>query len=56
MTGWDLNPRILGIVPKTYKVVPFKGMTWINDAHYMVIPKGVAPERALSMLSSLNGI
>jgi len=45
MTGWDLNPRILGIVPKSYKVVPFKGMTWINDAHYMVIPKGVSAEK-----------
>ena len=45
MTGWDLNPRILGIVPKSYKVTPFKGMTWINDAHYMVVPKGVAPEK-----------
>ncbi|HMK67328.1 MAG TPA: extracellular solute-binding protein, partial [Stellaceae bacterium] len=38
MTGWDLNPRILQIVPKNYKVQPFKGMTWVNDAHYMVIP------------------
>ncbi len=45
MTGWDLNPRILGIVPKSYKVVPFKGMTWVNDAHYMVIPKGVSAEK-----------
>jgi putative spermidine/putrescine transport system substrate-binding protein len=45
MTGWDLNPRILGIVPKEFKVAPFKGMTWVNDAHYMVIPKGVAPEK-----------
>ena len=45
MTGWDLNPRILGIVPKAYKVAPFKGMTWVNDAHYMVIPKGVSPEK-----------
>jgi len=45
MTGWDLNPRILGIVPKSYKVTPFKGMTWINDAHYMVVPKGLAPEK-----------
>jgi putative spermidine/putrescine transport system substrate-binding protein len=42
MTGWDLNPRILGIVPKSYKVTPFKNMTWVNDAHYMVIPKGVS--------------
>ncbi|MGE5170670.1 MAG: ABC transporter substrate-binding protein [Rudaea sp.] len=45
MTGWDLNPRILGIVPKSYKVAPFKGMTWVNDAHYMVIPKGVPKDK-----------
>ncbi len=50
MTGWDLNPRILGIVPKDYKVTPLKGMTWINDAHYMVIPKGVAPEKVAVIL------
>ena len=52
MTGWDLNPRILGIVPKSYKVAPFKGMTWINDAHYMVIPKGV-PADKLSVVLDL---
>src|SRR5215212_1495764 len=40
MTGWDINPRVLGIVPKDFKVTPMKGMTWINDAHYMVVPKG----------------
>jgi putative spermidine/putrescine transport system substrate-binding protein len=45
MTGWDINPRVLGIVPKEFKVAPLKGMTWINDAHYMVVPKGVSPER-----------
>ena len=45
MTGWDLNPRILGIVPKSYKVAPFQHMTWVNDAHYMVIPKGVPAEK-----------
>lgn len=41
MTGWDINPRVLGIVPKDFKVTPIKGMTWVNDAHYMVVPKGV---------------
>ncbi len=50
MTGWDLNPRILGIVPKNFKVTPFKNMTWVNDAHYMAIPKGVAPERLAIVL------
>jgi len=51
MTGWDLNPRILGIVPKDFKVTPLKGMTWINDAHYMVVPKGVPPEKLAVVLA-----
>jgi putative spermidine/putrescine transport system substrate-binding protein len=50
MTGWDINPRVLGIVPKDFKVTPIKGMTWINDAHYMVIPKGVPPEKVAVVL------
>jgi putative spermidine/putrescine transport system substrate-binding protein len=50
MTGWDLNPRILGIIPKEFKVTPFKNMTWVNDAHYMAIPKGVAPEKLAVVL------
>ena len=50
VTGWDINPRVLGIVPKGYKVAPFKGMTWVNDALYMVIPKGVAPEKVAVVL------
>jgi len=50
MTGWDVNPRVLGIVPKDFKVTPFKGMTWVNDAHYMVVPKGVAPDRLAVIL------
>jgi putative spermidine/putrescine transport system substrate-binding protein len=50
MTGWDINPRVLGIVPKDYKVTPLKGMTWINDAHYMVVPKGVTPDKLAVLL------
>ncbi|MEO8536502.1 MAG: extracellular solute-binding protein, partial [Betaproteobacteria bacterium] len=50
MTGWDLNPRVLGIVPKAYKVTPFKGMTWVNDAHYMVVPKGIPAEKLAVVL------
>ncbi|MFO1308103.1 MAG: extracellular solute-binding protein [Burkholderiales bacterium] len=45
MTGWDINPRVLGIVPKEFKVAPFKGMTWVNDAHYIVVPRGVPADR-----------
>ena len=50
MTGWDLNPRILSIVPKSYKVTPFKNMTWVNDAHYMAVPKGIPPEKLAVVL------
>jgi len=50
MTGWDINPRVLGIVPKDYKVAPLKGMTWVNDAHYMVVPKGVPPAKLAVIL------
>ncbi len=50
MTGWDINPRALGIVPKDYKVTPFKNMTWVNDAHYMAVPKGLTPEKLAVVL------
>ena len=50
MTGWDINPRALGIVPKDFKVMPFKGMTWVNDAQYMVVPKGVPAEKMAVIL------
>jgi len=52
VTGWDINPRALGIVPAEFKVQPFEGMTWVNDAHYMVIPKGV-PKEKLDVLYKL---
>jgi putative spermidine/putrescine transport system substrate-binding protein len=54
MTGWDLNPRIMGIVPKSFKVVPFKGMTWVNDAHYMAIPKGVPADKVAVVLDLMK--
>jgi putative spermidine/putrescine transport system substrate-binding protein len=56
MTGWDINPRALGIVPKAYKVANFRNMTWVDDTQYMMIPKGLAPERlavALDLMAFL---
>jgi putative spermidine/putrescine transport system substrate-binding protein len=43
-TGWDINPRALGTVPNTVKVGLLQPMTWVTDAQYAVIPKGVSPE------------
>jgi putative spermidine/putrescine transport system substrate-binding protein len=45
VTGWDINPRVLGVVPKAYKVAAFRGMTWVNDTHYIAIPKGLSAEK-----------
>lgn len=45
VTGWDINPRALGIVPADFKIQPFDNFTWVTDAHYMVVPKGVSAEK-----------
>lgn len=52
VTGWDINPRALGIVPAEFRIQAFDNMTWVNDAHYMVIPKGV-PKDKLDVLFKL---
>lgn len=52
--GWDINPRVLGIVPKEAGVFFLKGYHWILDAHYLCIPKGVAPEKVAVLLDMAN--
>src|SRR5450432_1459473 len=37
MTGWDINPRALGVVPKEYKVAAFDNMTWVNDTQFLMV-------------------
>ena len=54
VTGWDINPRALGIVPAEFKVAAFDNMTWVNDAHYMVVPKGVSKEKLAVLLKLMN--
>jgi putative spermidine/putrescine transport system substrate-binding protein len=43
-TGWDINPRALGQVPAGVKVGFLEGMTWVTDAQYAVIPRGVSAD------------
>lgn len=54
VTGWDINPRALGIVPATFKVQSFDKFTWVNDAHYMVVPKGVPKEKMDVIVKLIN--
>lgn len=50
--GWDINPRILGVVPKEMGIFMLDGTHWLPDTQFMCIPKGVAPEK-LSVLLKL---
>jgi putative spermidine/putrescine transport system substrate-binding protein len=53
-TGWDINPRVLGIVPKSAEVFSLNGFHWVADAHYMCVPKGVAPAKIPVLLDLMN--
>ena len=44
--GWDLNPRILGVVPKEAQIGTLEGFHWVTDAQYWAIPKGVSQRQA----------
>jgi putative spermidine/putrescine transport system substrate-binding protein len=44
-TGWDINPRALGIVPKSAAIGTLKGFHWVSDAFFMCIPKGIPNDR-----------
>ena len=53
-TGWDINPRVLGVVPKEAKIAALKGFHWVTDAHYMCIPKGVSDEKLAVLIDLMN--
>jgi putative spermidine/putrescine transport system substrate-binding protein len=48
--GWDLNPRILGVVPKEARIGTLAGFHWVTDAQYWAIPKGVAQDKLAVLL------
>ena len=50
VTGWDINPRALGVVPKNYRIAAFKDFTWVNDTQYMMMPRGLAAEKQAVVL------
>jgi putative spermidine/putrescine transport system substrate-binding protein len=53
-TGWDINPRVLGTVPKDMKIGTLKGFHWVTDAQYAVIPKGVSADKMAAILDLLK--
>ena len=53
-TGWDINPRVLGTVPKDAAITTLKGFHWVTDAHYAVVPKGVSTDKQAAVLQLLQ--
>jgi putative spermidine/putrescine transport system substrate-binding protein len=53
-TGWDINPRVLGVVPKEAKVQALKGFHWVADAHYMCVPKGLSNDKMAVLFDLMN--
>jgi putative spermidine/putrescine transport system substrate-binding protein len=51
--GWYINPRATGTVPAGVKVVKFDNMTWVSDAQYGVIPKGIPADHLTAVLRLL---
>ena len=54
MTGWDINPRILGVVPKEAQIAVLQGFHWVTDAQYMAIPKGVSNDKLAVLLDMIK--
>jgi putative spermidine/putrescine transport system substrate-binding protein len=53
-TGWDINPRVLGQVPKDARVGTLQGFHWVTDAHYAVVPKGVSTDKRAAILNLIQ--
>jgi putative spermidine/putrescine transport system substrate-binding protein len=54
MFGWDINPRVLGTVPKEMEVFMFDNTTFVLDAHFMAIPKGVPAEKVAVLVDLMT--
>ncbi len=53
-TGWDINPRVLGIVPKEAKIQTRRGFRWVIDGQYMAIPTGLSKEKETALIELVN--
>ena len=53
-TGWDINPRVLGTVPKEAAVTLMQPHHWVSDAQYALIPKGVTADVMAADLALIN--
>ncbi len=50
-TGFDINPRALGIVPKEATISTFDDFHWISGGNFFAVPKGISEERLAVVLN-----
>ncbi len=55
-TGWDINPRALGIVPKSAQITSLAGFHWVADAQYIFIPKGISDDKLAVALDLIKWV
>ncbi|MBN8939737.1 MAG: extracellular solute-binding protein [Rhizobiales bacterium] len=55
-TGWDINPRVLGIVPKSAAIQTLKGFHWVSDAQFMFVPKGIGDDKLAVLLELIKWV
>jgi putative spermidine/putrescine transport system substrate-binding protein len=53
-TGWYMNPIATGQVPDTMKFGTLKGFHFVNDAHYIVVPKGADKDKLSAILNLIK--
>jgi putative spermidine/putrescine transport system substrate-binding protein len=52
--GWDINPRVLGNVPKDVKTFAVEGSTWVADAQFVAVPKGLSDDQMAVVLDLMG--
>ncbi len=52
--GWDINPRVLGIVPKEAEIFALEGTHWVPDTQFMCVPKGISKDKLAVVLALMS--
>lgn len=53
-TGWDINARAIGTVPKEAEVSAFGKTSWIMDSSYVAVPKGISADHLAVVLNLIK--
>jgi putative spermidine/putrescine transport system substrate-binding protein len=52
--GWDMNMRILGVIPPNFQAFFLENTTWVNDTQFMVVPTGLDPDREKATIALME--